>query len=285
MSSSAHYDLGTVARALFVHPVKACAGVAVEALQLDARGGVAGDREWAIVDERDEVTWQGAHPRLALVHPRFAGAAVVLAAAGHAELATPPASALRPRRIRIWNDATRVHDTFDAADAGDPAARWLAAVTGAPLRLVRLGEQALAREGPAALHLVFVPSMAAVDAELAAAGRPAADPRRYRANVVLDASSGDGLDAFVEESVQALAWQPRDGGATLRIAVTGPCVRCVVPDVDPATARVDPGTLAAMETLSQRRRPGGATVFGLYARGPAHARLHVGDAARLELAF
>ena len=40
----------------------------------------------------------------------------------------------------------------------------------------------------------------------------------------------------------------------------------------------------ALTRLSQRRRPG-ATVFGVYARCAAGARLRVGDTARMELAF
>ncbi len=282
-SPIAGYDLDTVARALFVHPVKACAPVAVDTLMLDARGGAAGDREWAIVDARDEVTWQGSHPRLALVHPRPWPAGLALAAANFGEIAVPEDGALRPCRVKIWNDALRAHEVFDAADAGPQVARWLAAVTGAPLRLVRLGAGALAREGPAALHLEFAASMAAVDAELAAAGKPAADMRRYRANIVLEAPPGAPLDAFVEDAMQALAWQA--GEQALRLDVTAPCVRCIVPNVDPATAQADEATLAVLETLSQRRQPGGPTVFGVYARGPAHARLRVGDTARVELAF
>jgi uncharacterized protein YcbX len=58
---------------------------------------------------------------------------------------------------------------------------------------------------------------------------------------------------------------------------------CVVPNVDPATARVEPATLRALAELSQRRRPSGPPVFGVYARGCAEARLQVGDGIRLEL--
>jgi len=41
---------------------------------------------------------------------------------------------------------------------------------------------------------------------------------------------------------------------------------------------------ATLTRLSQQRRPG-ATVFGIYARGAAGARLRVGDAARMVLAL
>src|ERR1700761_6105853 len=143
--SIADFELACGAIALHVYPVKACAGVAVTELVLDARGGAAGDREWAIVDDDGAVTWQGAHPRLALVHPRVTPAGLRLASPGVDEIDVP--AALAPCRVKIWNDLGARHDSFDAADAGDAVAAWLQGVVGAPLRLVRLGEAALAREG------------------------------------------------------------------------------------------------------------------------------------------
>ena len=111
-------------------------------------------------------------------------------------------------------------------------------MVGAPLRLVRLGDAALAREGTNALHLVFAASVAAVDAELATTGRPPSDPRRFRPNIVLAMPQGDGVE-FIEESLAALEWQ---GGAAARACeITAPCVRCVAMNVDPASARVDDG--------------------------------------------
>ena len=279
-SSIADFNLACAATALFVYPVKACAGVAVDALELDDRGAPASDRRWAIVDAKAEVTWQGAHPRLALVRPQLATTGLQLHADGFAAVATPALSALRPRTVKIWNDAAARHDMFEAADAGDAVAAWLADVVGPGLRLVRLSDAAVARDGPAALHLVFSGSVAAVDAHLAGAGHPSADARRYRPNILLSAPTGETLDAFVEDAVQALEW----AGAT-RLEITSPCIRCVVPNVDPVTAEVAPATLMALEDLSQRRQPGGPTAFGVYARGQAGARLRVGDLARLELAF
>jgi uncharacterized protein len=281
--SIADFNLACTATALFVYPVKACAGVAVDALELDARGAPVGDRRWAIVDAKEEVAWQGAHPRLALVRPQPVATGLQLRADGFAAVATPASTALRPRTVKIWNDAAARHDTFDAADAGDAVAGWLAHVVGAGLRLVRLSDAAVARDGQSALHLVFSDSVAAVDAYLAAAGHPSADARRYRPNILLSAPAGQTLDAFVEDAVQALAWT--GAACATRLEVTSPCIRCVVPNVDPATAKVAPATLMALEDLSQRRKPGGPTAFGVYARGQAGARLQVGDLARLELAF
>jgi uncharacterized protein YcbX len=281
--------LAAVATGLFLYPVKACAGVPVDALVLDARGGAAGDRGWAIVDAGGIVTWQGSHPRLALVAPRFVAAhagspadRLALAAPGLETVVVPPAPALSPCTVKIHNERTNRHDDFDATDAGDAVADWLERATGAALRLVRLGDAARTREGVNALHVVFESSIAAVDAELASDGAPRADRRRYRPNVVLGDADAP-LDPFIEESVESLSWQHQ--GVQTRLEVTAPCVRCIVPDVDPATGIVAPATGHALAALSRRRRPGGPVVFGVYARGEAGARLALGDSAALTLAF
>ena len=278
-SSIADLDLDCAATGLYLYPIKACAAMPVRELALDARGGAAGDRGWAIVDADGAVTWQGAHARLALVRPHVAGEALSLHSAGIDPVTAPPVADLAPCRVKIWNERTVRHDEFDAADAGDTVAGWLARVVGAPLRLVRLGEAALAREGTNALHLVFSASVAAVDGQLAAAGLAAADPLRYRPNILLSAPAGEAAIEFIEDSLAALDWGT--GTAATRLDITAPCVRCV----DPASARVDEAVLDTLARLSQQRQPGGPTVFGVYARGAAGARLRVGDAARMVLAF
>jgi len=280
-ASSADFSLACTAAALYVYPVKSCAALAVPELALDARGGAAGDRAWAIVDATDAVTWQGTHPRLALVHPAFAGDGLRLAAGGVEPVDTP--AALAPCRIKLWNELTARHDVFDAADAGAAVAAWLDRVVGAPLRLVKLGEAARARENDNALHLVFSASMVMVDAQLAGAGHPPADPRRYRPNIVLALPAGEAGLEFIEESLAALAWQ--GGAGATRLDITAPCVRCAVPNVDPSSGGVDEAVLDTLALLSRRRRADGPVVFGVYARGPAGARLRVGDAAQLALAF
>ena len=279
--SIADFSLTCAATALYVYPVKACAPMPVEVLALDARGGAAGDRGWAIVNDRGEVTWQGEFPRLALVHPRVAGARLRLDAPGATGVETP--AGLAACEVKMWSDIKARHEVFEAADAGDAVADWLARVVGAPVRLVRLGDAAVAREGNNALHLVFAPSVDAVDAQLAAAGRPGADPRRYRPNIVLSGPPGEDGVEFIEESLAALDWLR--AGETLRLEVTAPCVRCPVPDVDPESGLVDAAVGDTLARMSRQRRADGATVFGIYARGPAGARLRVGDSARMALAF
>src|SRR3954468_13926619 len=70
----------------WVYPVKSCGAMPVDELVFDRWGGAEGDRRWAVVDTSGSVTWQGAHPRLALVRPRIAGDVLALRAPGHEPL-------------------------------------------------------------------------------------------------------------------------------------------------------------------------------------------------------
>jgi uncharacterized protein YcbX len=281
--SIADFSLSCAATALYVYPVKSCAGLAVQELELDERGGAVGDRGWAIVNAQDEVTWQGAFARLALVRPSLEAGRLRLGADGFADIDAQADAAPAPCTVKIWNELTARHDVFDATDAGPAVAAWLAQVVGAPLRLVRLGEAACLRENNNALHLVFSASMAAVDARRAQAGQPPADPRRYRPNIVLSVPEGDDGVEFIEETLEALEWVAAAGQA--RLEITAPCVRCVVPNVDPVSGGVDETVLDTLSLMSRLRRADATTVFGVYARGPVGTRLRVGESARMTLAF
>ena len=87
---SAAMDFEATVSALFIYPIKSCAGVAVDVIEFDESGGAKGDREWAVVNEGLEVTWQGAFPRLALISPDVAGTGLVLSAPGFVSISAPP---------------------------------------------------------------------------------------------------------------------------------------------------------------------------------------------------
>jgi len=275
-------ELLVVVDALYLHPVKACAGVATGRLVFDADGLLAGDREWVVVDEGSTVVWQGSHPRLARVHPRLDGGVLTLHAADGAAAGPFDGASGRPCTLRVWNDVAKREDVHEGIDEGDVAAAFLAAVTGAPLRLVRLGRDARRREGVNAVHLVSRESLDEFDDELARGTRLRADVARLRPNVVVR-----GLDEpllpFLEERFTAL--RGREGVSACALAVTSPCVRCVVPNVDPATGEVDEGPLDALVRLSAQRDPAGPVCFGVYAAGEAGADLRVGDVLSASLDF
>lgn len=261
---------------LFLYPVKACAGVAVQRLAFDAAGAIVGDREWAVVDEEGTVTWQGAVPRLALVRPHPVPGGLVLEAPGLPKLYVDAAES-RDGEVRIWNEARRAHDVFAASLAHGDATAWLAQATGERLRLVRLGAAAMRREGVNPVHLLSARSVAVLNERLQRAGVAPAAIGRFRPNVVID---GDELQPFDEAFVRGLRWE---GGTALHLEQ--PCVRCVVVNVDPETGQSAAEPLAMLAMLGAERQAGAPVSFGVYGRAAGRGALAVGESALAELAF
>ncbi len=279
--------VATRVQALFLYPIKACAGLPVSRLVADARGHITGDREWAIVDAQGEVTWQGAHPRLALVRPALHEGALRLSATGHAFLALQDPALGTPRTVRWWNDSTKRNEEHLVHDAGDDAAAWLQQVTGAPLRLVRFGPQALVRPGLNPLHLVSSASVTELCAQLGGsmASPSAADAMvaRLRPNVLLRGDPAQAWWPFLEE--RARRFHGTTGKRAWSMPVTGHCIRCVVPGVDPATGQMDDAVPQALAQLSAQRFPGGPSCFGVYAAPPPGETIGLHDVLHAELDF
>lgn len=258
---------------LWIYPVKACAGMPLQSVRLGPHG-LVGDRDWAVVDATGALSWQGAVPRLALVRPELTVNSLVLHGPGRGALDLPRHAPGTPCRVTAWNEQRRDVDTFFAHDAGDAAAGWLSDLTGEPLRLVRLADDARHRPAPNPLHLLTLVSLQSLNERLAVPVMI----ERFRPNLVIDADPR--LPAFCEDLIDALQLP---GAPTL--AAAGPCVRCVVPNVDPADASVGDEPLASVKAISAERQPGGPVTFGSYLRPDAAGLLHVGMAGRAVLRF
>ena len=70
-------DVRATVSALFVHPVKSCAGVALSEAQL-MDTGLDLDRAWMVVDAAGRFVTQRELPRMALVRPQIRTLEVVL---------------------------------------------------------------------------------------------------------------------------------------------------------------------------------------------------------------
>jgi uncharacterized protein YcbX len=179
--------------------------------------------------------------------------------------------------VSIWNDVDKHNETFAATDAGVEASAFLHAATGADLRLVRLGGAALARAGANTVHLLAQASLDELNQTLRSRGLPAAETRRFRPNVVLD---GEALLPFIEEHVTRMTW-----GTNGELRATSSCVRCIVPNVNPATGTMEAEPAPTVAELSAQRRPGAPSTLGLYARPACAAVLAQGTTLRLELSL
>jgi uncharacterized protein YcbX len=251
---------------LFVHPVKSCAGVEVrEALVTET--GLDLDRAWMVVDESGGFVSQRELPRMALVRPQLKLNEVILRAPGMLALHLSMDTVEEPMRVRVWDDEV------PAFDMGAIAAQWFSDFLGRKLRLVRFdpehrrlsnfqwtgGAEALNQfsDGYPVL-LASTASLEQLNARLAARGHAPVGIERFRPNIVLS-----GLEAHDEDRLDLLHIATDEGEVQLR--PVKPCPRCPIPNIDPATAAVDPMVSDTLQAYRQNPVVGGAVSFGMNA--------------------
>lgn len=257
---------------LFVYPIKSCAGVAVNEAILTPTG-LDLDRAWMVVDARGDFVSQRELPRMALVQPTLRHYDLVLRAPGMLALHLAIDAAEHPVTVRIWDDEVRAYDM------GAVAAQWFTdflspAGSGlGPLRLVRFDpdEQRLADKrwtGGVVVPNQFSDgfpvlvageaSLALFNRQLAEAAQAAVGMARFRPNLVLS-----GLDAYDEDHLDSL--RLGEGDTAVHLQLVKPCIRCSIPDVDPATA--ERGHAVGELLLAQRRDTcmDGALTWGMNA--------------------
>ncbi|GAA0220800.1 MOSC N-terminal beta barrel domain-containing protein [Saccharothrix mutabilis subsp. mutabilis] len=246
--------------ALTVYPVKGCAGVEVERVEVGSTG-LAHDRLFAVVGADGGGLWQGETPRLAVVGCRVLdeGAKLTLSApgAGEAVLEVVADGPTVPAQVDKWPGV--------GIDQGDRAAEWLSDVLERPVRLVR--EPAGSRDGsdPTALHVLSVSSLEGLNARIAARGGNPVPMERFRPNVVISGWP----EPHTEDRVGRMAV----GGVEVGFGELA--IRCAVTLVDqPTGMRAGPEPLRTLATY--RREPDGVS-FGLKAAVLSPGEIAVGD--------
>jgi len=259
-------DLICSLSALYVHPIKSCAGVAPAASPL-VETGLEYDREWMVVDAAGSMLTQRDLPRMALVRPAFKGGDLVLRAPGMLALHLSLDAVEGATRARVW------HDEVAAFDMGALAAQWFSDFLGRPARLVRFDpdqkrlssaqwtgeiEALTAFADGFPLLLASSASLADLNARLAARGVPPVTMQRFRPNLVLD-----GLEAYDEDHLDEITFDT--GAGPVRIKLVKPCARCTIPGVDPETGEQghEPGDTLAGYRVDARLD--GAITFAMNA--------------------
>jgi uncharacterized protein YcbX len=274
--------------ALYVHPIKSCAGIAVrDALLIET--GLEFDRAWMVTDAHGEMLTQREHPRMALVQPTLRNTDMVLRAPGmlalHIELGVVEA----PTRAKVFDDIVKAYDM------GNLAAQWFSDFLGVKARLVRFDPEEKRLSDPQwtgdiqaenafndgfPLLVASTASLAELNTRLAARGVAPVTMERFRPNLVLD-----GLQAFDEDNLSDIDITTAEGVVKLRLVK--PCARCSIPNVDPATAATsnEPGdTLAGFRADARVK---GAVTFGMNAVvvSGIECTLRAGQAAAVEWNF
>jgi uncharacterized protein len=216
-----------------VYPVKSCRGIERAEIRV-TDAGLEHDREWMVVTPDGRFVTQREEPRLALIGTAVDDAHLRLTAAGRDALDVPLALGGTAMEVVVWRHHCTAHDQ------GEAPARWLSALLGRPLRLVRfdpahrrLSDPAFTGRTPGysrfadgyALLVISLASLADLNRRL-----PAPLPmNRFRPNVVLD-----GVGPYGEDTIHEL----RAGGLTLRLVKS--CTRCTIPTTDQETGVRDP---------------------------------------------
>jgi uncharacterized protein YcbX len=208
---------------------------------------------------------------MALIQPKLRESDMVLRAPGMLALHIAYDTVEGPTTATVWDD------TVKAYDMGDLAAQWFSDFLGRKLRLVRFdpdqkrlsskqwtGEVDAENQFGDGFPLLVI-SQAALDAlneRLRARGSEPVTMARFRPNLVI-ASLDDTLAAHGEDYLDELCIATGQGEVRLR--VVKPCVRCSIPDVDPATGEAghEPGDTIA--TYRADARMGGGITFGMNA--------------------
>lgn len=273
-SGAAAADVTAVITALWVYPVKSCAGVQVqEALLLDT--GLEFDRAWMVVDEHGVFVTQREMPRMALIRPQLRYEDMVLRAPGMLALHIAFDRVEAPLRVRVWNDEV------NAYDMGPIAAQWFSDFLGAKVRLVRFdpdekrasslrwtqGVEALNQFSDGyPLLLLSDASLAALNEKLQAGGGAAVAMTRFRPNIVLGDPAGGVAGAWVahdEDRLGELRIDTEQG--PVRLKPVKPCSRCTIPNIDPLTALSSPTVNDMLQSYRQDPRLNGALSFGMNA--------------------
>lgn len=263
-------DLSVRIAGLNVHPVKSCAGIAVdEALLIET--GFEFDRAWMVVDSEGRFVTQRELPRMALIRPTLKMNDMVLRAPGMLALHIALDTVEQPVRVTVWKDAVAAYDM------GDLAAQWftdfLGPRDGRRLRLVRFdpehkrlsnrkwtgdiaAENAFSDGYP--ILVASTEGLAEVNRRLAALGHAPVTMERFRPNLVLD-----GLEAHGEDHLDDIRFETPQG--PVRLKLVKPCSRCSIPDVDPQTAETGHAVSDVLAAYRADPRLDGAITFGMNA--------------------
>jgi uncharacterized protein YcbX len=253
--------------AIYVYPVKSCAGVEVQRWDVVPKG-LRYDRQWMIIDAENRFLSQRKLPRMALIKPEIGANSLILHAPGMPPLVLPlELSEGETVNTLIWNDECK------AVLAGQEADRWLSDFLRIDCRLVCQPETTVRAVDPAygqAGDKVFFsdgfPFLIISENSLAALNRamhldlPMA---RFRPNLVVA-----GCDAYAEDY-----WRRISIGA-IDFRLPKPCSRCSVPTIDPETAVTGNEPLI---TLNRLRKYNNKVYFGQNALHDQCGILQVGD--------
>ena len=254
---------------LFIYPLKSARGIEVASAQVTERG-LEHDRRFMLVDIDGNLVTARQQAKMLLVSTRIEGEHLIICAAQMPELRVP----LRPegpaRRVRVWSDWTQ------GLDLGTEVSAWFSDLFNSSLSLVWMPDGADRRMNPDfgpshlsfadgnPLHLIQESSLLDLEKRV---GMPLG-VERFRPNLLVR-----GEDAYAEDR-----WSKLRLG-TLELKVHEACARCMMLNLEPATAGIG---LEPLRTLAGFRRQGKLVLFGQHLHALNFGELRVGQRGSAE---
>jgi uncharacterized protein YcbX len=252
--------------ALYLYPIKSCAGIAVARSEV-ARRGLLHDRRWMVVDENGRFLTQRTLPRMALLRTVLHEHGLRVECDALPPLALPFLCSDGSRiDIEVWSHR-------GPAVRHDEGSAWFSRALARPAQLVCMPDEIVrpvrsprARPDDQVSFADGFPLLIASSSSLAdlnVRSNFRTDVRRFRPNLVVE-----GAPPWAEDDWRAL----RVGALSLRLPTA--CARCTIPGVDPDTSET---TKEPLRTLATFRRREQQIYFGINAIPDAPGLLQIGD--------
>jgi uncharacterized protein YcbX len=232
---------------LFIYPLKSCAGISVSSFQFDEKGPLL-DRRWMLVDSQTGIFLsQREIPQMALISTRLEKGVIWAEQSSVADIAEKIRLPVEGNliEVNIWSDNVRGYD------CGDEAASWFSQFLNHDCRLVYQGDcQRSADEeytdkgtevGFSDGFPLLVIAQASIDflnetceAEISALN--------FRPNIVVE-----NTEVFAERHWLSLVAGDLDvAGDAVEMMVVKSCQRCVIPTLNPNTAKRESSILPVL---------------------------------------
>ncbi len=253
---------------IYIYPVKSLAGIRVERWPVD-HNGLAYDRKWMLIDEKNKFLSQRRLPKMALIKPQIEKECLIVSAPDQNDLAIPLQNDSGDDiETDIWNDRCLAKTVSTEADA------WFSRFLSTPCRLVYLPDnrrrqvdQHYALPSDQTAFSDGFPFLVVSENSLNELNRNFAHPlemTRFRPNLVVT-----DCEAYAEDGWRLIAVN----GIEFRLPK--PCSRCAIPCVDPDSAVIGKEPLA---TLNRLRKWEKQVYFGQNALHNKSGELAIGHA-------
>lgn len=261
---------------LHIYPIKSCAGISLQTMELVADGPIY-DREWMLAHNEDEhwfYTSQRECSKLALIQPALEeGNLVVRAPSMPALVLQLSETPVEKLEVVIWKD------TVTGSVYPNEVNAWFSRFLEMDVRLVRMPERGrlvnpqFANPPATTTFTDGFPVLLATQASLddlnlmmADNGTDPMEMRRFRPNIVVEGNAAWDEDHWKQIQANDITFD-----------VVKPCGRCAITTVEPSLGKViDPHEPLA--TLNKyRRNEAGKVIFGQNLIHRGLGKVHVGD--------